>query len=271
MNFSAITSIPEKVRANVQVNLPFRMRDLYMEAFLALGLNPEIGIDAQTLDHADMEDFKAVARAFQKRGRRITLHGPFMDLAPGSSDSLIRRISMERMYQFLELLPVFEPVSVVCHAGWETRRYDWIREEWYARAAVFWKEVGWRVRKERSRLFLENVYEEEPELLLRLLESLRSEDVGFCLDTGHTAAFGTGRLDSWVSMLGPFMGEIHLHDNDGSSDAHLPPGQGKIDFAAVKKMLRQQRKMPILTLEPHDEKNFCGFLEWVARELGDLF
>lgn len=271
MNVSEIIAIPEKIRGKIQVNLPFRMRDLYMESFLALGLNPEIGIDAETLDTVGMEDFKAVARAFQKKGRRITLHGPFMDLSPGSPDAAIRRVSMERMQQFLDVLPIFEPVSVVCHGGWESRRYDWIQDDWYARSAVFWREVGRGVRKRRAQLFLENVYEEKPEDLLKLLENLRSEEVGFCLDTGHTQAFGSTPLSRWIAVLGDFIGEIHLHDNDGKRDAHLPPGQGKIDFSALKRRLYQKTALPILTLEPHEETAFFPSLNWIARELGELF
>ncbi|MDY0163785.1 sugar phosphate isomerase/epimerase family protein [Desulfobotulus sp.] len=271
MNPLDIAAIPEKIRGNVQVNLPFRMRHLYMESFLALGLNPEIGIDAETLDNVGMEEFKAVARAFQKKGRRITLHGPFMDLSPGSPDPAIRRASMERMQQFLDVLVVFEPFSVVCHGGWESRRYDWIRDAWYQNAVVFWKEVAGFVKKRRSRLYLENVYEDKPEDMLSLLELLHSEGVGFCLDTGHTAAFGSRDLSRWVAVLGAFVCEIHLHDNKGVSDAHLPPGQGKIDFSALKILLQGKGERPFLTLEPHEEKNLYPSLDWIARELGDLF
>ncbi|TYT74184.1 sugar phosphate isomerase/epimerase family protein [Desulfobotulus mexicanus] len=271
MNLSDIAAIPQRIRENIQVNLPFRMRELYMEAFLSLGLNPEIGIDALSLDSSGWEDFKAVAGAFQKKGRRITLHGPFMDLSPGSPDSAVRRISMERIQQFLELVPVFNPVSVVCHGGWESRRYDWIKDEWYARSADFWKGVAGDLGKNNCQLFLENVYEEHPEELLLLLEHLRAEKVGVCLDTGHQSAFGSGDLSHWLGVMGPFIGEIHLHDNNGKEDSHLPPGQGVIDYTPLKKMFYAQGKLPIITLEPHEPKNLLPSMEWLVRELGELF
>nr|WP_303649989.1 sugar phosphate isomerase/epimerase family protein [Desulfobotulus pelophilus] len=235
-----------------------------------MGLNPEIGLDAVTLDSMDMQEIKAVARAFQNRGRRITLHGPFMDLSPGSPDPAIRRVSMERMLQLLEVVPVCKPLSVVCHAGWERRRYDWIQDEWYDRSAAFWKDTAVLLRKRQCRLLLENVYEESPQDLLRLLEYLRSEDVGACLDTGHLFAFGSGGLTEWVRVLGSFVGEVHLHDNMGDKDSHLPPGQGRIDFSSLPALFRQQSGFPVITLEPHESKDLLPSLEWVARELKDF-
>jgi lactate dehydrogenase-like 2-hydroxyacid dehydrogenase len=34
-------------------------------------------------------------------------------------------------------------------------------------------------------------------------------------------------------VLHPFIKHVHLHDNDGISDLHLPPGEGKIDAGSV--------------------------------------
>jgi len=70
--------------AQVQVNLPFPFLQAgYLEKFLHRGLNPEIGLDAYSLGHYRPGDFRRAARAFHGAGRRITLHGPFQDLAPG--------------------------------------------------------------------------------------------------------------------------------------------------------------------------------------------
>lgn len=269
--FSEIMEIPERIRSRVQVNLPFRMRDLYVENFLALGLNPEIGLDAESLDHSSAEDFRVLAEAFRKKGKRITLHGPFMDLSPGSADAKIRDASWERMESFLEVLHFFDPLSAVCHGGWEARRYAWMPEEWYQRAKNFWKEAASFMKKRGCRLLLENVFEDNPEDLFRLIEDLQAENVGCCLDTGHQKAFGSGDLKHWIRVLSPFIQEIHLHDNLGHADEHLPPGKGNIDFTPLKTMLRAKNPLPIITLEPHKPEDLAPTFSWIVKELSDFF
>ena len=42
---------------------------------------------------------------------------------------------------------------------------------------------------------------------------------------------------------------VHLHDNDGRSDLHLPPGAGTIDWAAVVLALKDAGYDGTITLE----------------------
>ena len=58
------------------------------------------------------------------------------------------------------------------------------------------------------------------------------------IDTGHANVNGWD-IPTVVQALGDKLLGCHIHDNDGSGDAHLPVGSGNIDwkkyFAAVKK------------------------------------
>ena len=96
--------------AQVQVNLPFAFLEAgYLEKFLRRGLNPEIGLDAYSLGHYPPGAFRRAARAFQGAGRRITLHGPFQDLAPGALDDGVLAASRRRLRQAFRYVPVFRP------------------------------------------------------------------------------------------------------------------------------------------------------------------
>ena len=76
------------IKPKVQISIPFNMlHDTYLDRFLAEGLNPEIAIEAASLDRFKRSDFVRVADEFHNRSLRITLHGPFMDLAAGSADA----------------------------------------------------------------------------------------------------------------------------------------------------------------------------------------
>ena len=65
---------------------------------------------------------------------------------------------------------------------------------------------------------------------------------GALLDTGHAHVNGWD-LPAVVKALGEKLKACHIHDNDGNGDAHLPVGEGDIDwkayFAAVKKYAPQ--------------------------------
>ena len=179
--------------AQVQVNLPFAFLQAgYLEKFLRRGLNPEIGLDAYSLGHYRPGDFRRAARAFQGAGRRITLHGPFQDLAPGALDDGVLAASRRRLRQAFRYLPVFRPVAVVCHLGYEARHYSWDQERWLARSAATWKELAALAAPYGVTVMLENVHETEPELFLEVLGRVGAPNLQVCLDVGHLLAFSTG-------------------------------------------------------------------------------
>jgi sugar phosphate isomerase/epimerase len=66
-----------------------------------------------------------------------------------------------------------------------------------------------------------------PGELLTLLEGL---ELGICLDIGHAHTAGT--IDDFLRLKDRVI-NVHMHDNLGDRDAHLPIGEGKIDFKKV--------------------------------------
>ena len=112
--------------------------DRYADEFLSRGLNPEIGIDAAALDRFSAVEFREMATRLHERGLRVTLHGPFSDLSPGSIDPLIRSATRKRFEQLLEVVTIFKPISVVCHAGYEWKRYGYLYEEWFRQSIETW-------------------------------------------------------------------------------------------------------------------------------------
>ena len=110
-------------------------------------------------------------------------------------------------------------------------------------------------------LALENVYERDPKPLKHLLDALNSPKARFCFDTGHANVFGRVPPIFWIEALGDRLGEIHIHDNDGNMDEHLPVGEGNIPFRELFAKLRGQNLRPILTVESHSEKGLRRMLE----------
>lgn len=256
-----------RILQSVQVNIPFTMLyDTYLPRFLELRLNPEVGLDAAALERFSFGDFREIAEQLQAYGPSTTLHGPFMDLSPGSPDPAVRELTRHRFEQVLELVGLFKPKSVVCHAGYQKKRYGYIRDAWIENSLETWSWLGSRLEREGSRLMLENVYEHGPDDIRDIFERLENRGVGFCLDTGHQAAYSRTSLKRWVQSLGPYLGQIHLHDNHGSEDEHTALGKGSIDFQSLFRQLETtMEEPPIVTLEPHKEEDFWPSVEYLER------
>jgi sugar phosphate isomerase/epimerase len=191
-----------------------------------------------------------------------------MDLNAGSTDPAVRELTRRRFTQLLEPVSIFKPKSVVCHAGYDRKRYGVLKDGWMQNSLEIWSWLATEIAAAGSRLMLENVFEDGPEDLLALFESLRSANVGFCLDCGHALAFGQADLERWLDILGPCLGQLHLHDNAGGGDAHLALGRGAVDFEKLFSYLRKNSapdSAPIITLEPHSEKALWPSLAYLAE------
>jgi sugar phosphate isomerase/epimerase len=60
-----------------------------------------------------------------------------------------------------------------------------------------------------------------------LLELIEGTDLGICLDVGH--ANTAGKLKEFVKLKKNIV-NLHVHDNRGETDEHLPVGDGTVDF-----------------------------------------
>jgi sugar phosphate isomerase/epimerase len=257
---------PEALVDRVQVNIPFSfLVDKYLPRFLEERLNPEIGLDAFSLQYYPKKVFQDTARAFKKARRRITLHAPFQDLLPGALDEWIRNASRQRLHQAFRWLPTFAPESIVCHTGYDAKLYQWDRQGWLHSSKATWKEFARLAADHGVMLMLENVYETEPELFLELLDLAGPFNLQICLDVGHLNAFGGGDFPRWLKALAPHIGQLHLHDNHGRGDEHLALGQGEIPIHSILHYLAEQGRQPIITLEPHQENSLAPSLEYLAR------
>ncbi|MFW6126782.1 MAG: sugar phosphate isomerase/epimerase family protein [Thermodesulfobacteriota bacterium] len=256
---------PEALVERVQVNIPFPfLINGYLSRFLDRGLNPEIGLDAWSLGTYPPRTFRRIARAFTHAGRRLTIHGPFQDLAPGALDDMILAASRRRLRQAWRWLPVFRPAAVVCHLAYEDRHYHWDQETWLSRAAATFRELGVQARKYGVRVSLENVYEQDPELVQAALQRIGLDNVQLCLDVGHLNAFGGGDFESWLKILWPFIRHLHLHDNQGTRDDHQALGTGTIPFSFILDFLAAKDRQPLITLEPHQEGSLEPSLQYLA-------
>ena len=256
-----------EVLQKIQVNIPFTMLyESYLPRIMDYGINPEIGFDADALDRFSMSDFKDIAGQILHRGLSITLHSPFMDLSPGSTDPDVRALTRHRFQQVSQLVPIFQPKTVVCHTGWDWKRYWAFKDSWIHYSRELWSWFAEDIGKEGSILVFENVYEHDPYEFMGLINDLKDQGIGCCLDTGHQFVFSTVSISEWLKTMGPDIIQLHLHDNHGTRDDHLALGKGKIDFGVLFRYLKNRREPPpIITLEPHREEDLWPSLEYLQQ------
>lgn len=243
----------------IHATVPYPLLELPETAALLAqnGVGPEIYFSAAVLDALSPGQAEAAAETLRREGvESVTFHAPFEDLWPGARDEEARRLAVRRLRQAVALAPAFRPRGIVVHGGYFGWIYDFDTERWFEPARRTFEEVLETAEKAGVDLFLENVFDEAPGHLLRLKETSGSKRIGFCCDAGHATLFSSLPVHKWVQAFGTDLRELHLHDNLGRRDDHLPLGEGTINFRGVLHAALETGSLPILTLEPHKREHF---------------
>jgi len=257
------------VIAGIHVHTPWRQIDSLLPFLLKNRLQPEIAFLAADLDLLDLTQLSAVADTLSANGLSTTVHAPFMDLNPGALDPLVASSTYQRLVQTLQAAARLKAGLVVIHPGYDRWHYDRQPKIWLERARSFFPPLLDCAAEAGVRLALENIFEESPENLVALVSDLDHPFFGHCFDIGHWHLFGRGvPLRNWLSALGSKLFHLHLHDNRGQADDHLPVGQGKIDFSPLVRYLRLSGPSPSLTLEAHTLRHLKRSLKTLPAILG---
>ena len=114
-----------------------------------------------------------------------------------------------------------------------------------------------------------------PDRLLTLKKEYPTQYLGFCYDSGHANVMDRGRNfeeslpkrnyagsgyeieweDRALEKMLPHVVNCHLHDNDGSEDSHLLPGEGNIDWKKTMSLLKQAPRLQVIQSEVRFPRN----------------
>lgn len=244
------------------VNLPLRYVEEhphFLDLFLTRKINPELGFDALALETFSPERHEKTARIFHDAGLTCAVHLPFFDLRPGSLDPKILKASRERLLQAVDAARIYNPAHFIAHLDYNAITYSHFEELWLENSLATWELV--LEQAAGVPIFLENVFEPDPNRHVRVLEELGGR-AGACLDLGHWHCFARGcergDLGHWLAALDPFPLHLHLHDNDGSSDQHLGLGRGSVPWEELGAWLDNRNAPVTATFEPHTLEDFLA-------------
>jgi sugar phosphate isomerase/epimerase len=235
----------------IHAHIPYLRLFENLEYILREQINPEIYFSCEALDSFTSDRLGNAARLLQSAGLSTTIHAAFLDLNPGALDTTIREATRQRFQQVFQAAEILKPKVIVFHPGYDELRYGSSRDAWLENSISFWREFLPQARAVGTVIAVENIFEKDPSTLRALLEAVADPCFRHCFDVGHWNMFSTGGLEEWFIELGSYMAELHIHDNCGRADEHLPLGEGQIDFELYFSLVKRHAPEAVWTIEAH--------------------
>lgn len=231
------------------VFLQQRLTAGHLDAMVAGGAQSiELFAARHHIDYTDRAEVKELGKWFRSNDCRATMHQPIFDgqVAPSQWSKHVpatlnlidvekgRRIdAMDEVKRALEIAEQIDIDSIVLHLGtrddhWSERTLD-ISMTAIEHIKAFAHPLG---VKTLIKTLSNDVT--TPEHLLEMLRIGHLDSVGVCLDVGHMNLPGMPGVAESFALLGKRISEVHLHDNSGERDEHCWPGEGAVDWNAVR-------------------------------------
>lgn len=168
----------------------------------------------------------------------LGIHGPFVELCPGTRDKLIAQVSNYRMQQAYDVAKKMNANYVVYHNGYYPKTYSYI--EWMQNAPKYWKNFNYDKKDDAIKIHIENVFEDDFFIINELMEEVSDKRTSVCLDVGHVNAYSKIDVREWMKILRRYMKHMHIHNNCGDRDSHLGINKGELDIIEILNMVKDR-------------------------------
>jgi sugar phosphate isomerase/epimerase len=201
----------------------------------------EIGTPPRHFDLRQPAQIEAVAERLRHHGlQAISIHAPFgagLDLADPLE--LHRRAGLDAISAAARAIKRLGGRIVVVHPSDLPRHAHDVSSRLHDSARGL-AEVSRACRQEGLTLAVESPLPHliggHPDEFAWLLQRMDA-DAGVCLDTGHTSL---GRhWHRFLEVSTRRLVHVHVSDNHGHADDHLPPGEGALDWRDIAQSLRE--------------------------------
>lgn len=184
-------------------------------------------------------------RILEKRSISALVHASFYDVNLASLNPLMRRASVKQLRECIEFADDIGSGLVVVHSGLLSKDYpESMLKQSRMNLIDSISSVLALAEKSDIVLALENQHDggaygviRFPEDYAKIIEKFDSPYVKGTFDVGHANTFKVD-LEASLMKISDYLVNIHIHDNDGKRDLHLPVGEGVIDFRGVLKTLK---------------------------------
>jgi sugar phosphate isomerase/epimerase len=189
------------------------------------------------------QQMDSIVNALEECSLYIICHLPTFVSTADLTDSL-REASLQEMFHSLEVAAELGSQKVVLHPGHIGGLGVYVKEAALARANDSLASIIGRAQALGLCVCLENMFPKcqayfRPVDFVEILQ--RFPDLKLTLDTGH-ANIGSPegrRILEFIEKFGHRIGHLHVSDNYGERDDHIPVGAGTIDFLKIVKALKK--------------------------------
>jgi sugar phosphate isomerase/epimerase len=191
----------------------------------------------------DLQSLASIKALLKGYAGKILLSGPYIDLNPGSSESLIvaaTRRRFEQAYHFATHIGASEIIFLSSFLP--IIQVSYYERGWVAQSVAFWRSFMRGVDAGVT-ISLGNTFEFTPDLMVEVVEGLAQPNFRLAFDLGHFLVYGRVDLRDWMEKAGPYCSVVYVHSSDGRVDTHDAPYNGKLrpnDLALVAQMVPQE-------------------------------
>ena len=165
---------------------------------------------------------------------RFSAHCPLSDINIGSLNPRMREASVKEVVNAIASASRMNMSVCTVHPGYFSNIGMLDKQTVTAKTKESLKKIEAASKEYDVKVALENMPAmggaamcRTPDELYPMLEGL---ELGVCFDVGH--ANTNKAVDAWLKHKSDFL-NVHVHDNLGDYDAHLPIGLGNVDFKKV--------------------------------------
>lgn len=211
------------------------------------------------------DDFPAIIKDLQEQlegfeGPR-TFHGLFSDLNPACKDAAIKKIVEKRFQQSFEAAVAIRAESVVLHSGHKGMKHKISVANYIDNSIKFWKEYIKQFEDNGIYACIENVLEDSPDNLIKIVDEVNSPFLKVCLDTGHANLCSQIPASKWIKAYGDRLHHMHLHNNFKTNDDHAGFQYGCVNFLDVIESLKSQSFPPVIVFEMFNKKHIIESIQ----------
>ncbi len=191
-------------------------------------------------------------------------HGPFIDLNPASFDTQIKKVTMQRFNDAYDSIKRLHGEYIVFHTCLIPSVY--FESSWRDNSILFWKEF-FEEKDDSVKVYLENVYDNNPEPIISVIDAVDHPAFGFCLDIGHVNCFSERPLENWMDLMGNRIKHFHIHNNDGVKDQHKALDNGTIPMNKILDRIKAENPDAGWTLEINKFDDAVHSLKWLKENM----
>jgi sugar phosphate isomerase/epimerase len=236
------------------MNFPIRPLIDEIEELGHLGFDyVEISMDPPEALPKKVRQFQdEIAKALRDHGMGLIAHMPTFVSIADLYESL-RLASVEETLAALETASELGAEKIVLHPPFPQGLGRFVARKAEEEGLLSLGEIIEKARVLGMTVCLENMFAAagaftRPDAFMALLNAY--SDLRVTLDIGH--AFLSGGLDNileFIRVLGNRIAHVHVNDNFGTEDSHLPIGAGIIDYRLVLEELRLSGYDETMTVE----------------------